>query len=406
MQPKGLHKNIYRLYSLSKELELTEKYEKLYRDKINLYEQCRDEDMSPSLRQELGVVSKATYHRMKKVLKDISRGIAPPSKRPKKLRKPMWTKADSDLVLKIRTENPTYGKEKICAILQRDHDFKFCATIVGKILKKLKEKGLIEESPSAWKTKKVRNFGNSYASPVKYLAYSQMEIGEYVQIDHMSVTINGIAVKYFQAWDRHSKYICGQVYTNATSACAAKFLEEAVAKCPFKIISVQTDGGSEFMGKFEEKCEELQIKLYILPPRRPDLNGGVERANRTFREEFFDRKDILANNIAELRQELEQVIEKYNKFRPHHMLKNLTPCEYLGLLRIFKESLKMPFSILKIKMICFCDYWFSGIFKIQEHYRYLMRKQKIKRKLKKLGTQEASIQLQTKVAVEKAVDNS
>ncbi|GHS93633.1 hypothetical protein AGMMS49949_06980 [Alphaproteobacteria bacterium] len=41
------------------------------------------------------------------------------------------------------------------------------------------------------------------------------------------------------------------------------------------------------MKEFEEACEELGISLYVLPPRWPDPNGGVERGNRTFREEFY-----------------------------------------------------------------------------------------------------------------------
>jgi hypothetical protein len=38
-----------------------------------------------------------------------------------------------------------------------------------------------------------------------------MVIGERVQIDHMTVTKNGISFKHFQAWERKSKTIfaCG-----------------------------------------------------------------------------------------------------------------------------------------------------------------------------------------------------
>ncbi|MDR0632010.1 MAG: hypothetical protein LBF54_02115 [Holosporaceae bacterium] len=46
-------------------------------------------------------------------MKDLQKGIAPPSKHPKKVSQPLWNKADSDLVLAIRRANPTYGKAKI-----------------------------------------------------------------------------------------------------------------------------------------------------------------------------------------------------------------------------------------------------------------------------------------------------
>jgi transposase InsO family protein len=67
----------------------------------------------------------------------------------------------------------------------------------------------------------------------------------------------------------------------------------------------------------------------VLPPRRPDYNGGVERGNRTFREEFYNKNNLLANNITEMRSELEKALEKYNNYRPHAHLNGATPMEYI-----------------------------------------------------------------------------
>jgi len=39
---------------------------------------------------------------------------------------------------------------------------------------------------------------------------------------------------------------------------------------------------------FEEACREKEIKLFVLPPRSPKLNGYVERAHRTHLEEFYE----------------------------------------------------------------------------------------------------------------------
>jgi hypothetical protein len=43
------------------------------------------------------------------------------------------------------------------------------------------------------------------------------------------------------------------------------------------------------------------LPMIVLPPRRPDYNGGVERGNRTFREEFYSRSDVLANKRVKIR---------------------------------------------------------------------------------------------------------
>ena len=101
-----------------------------------------------------------------------------------------------------------------------------------------------------------------------------MVLGERVQIDHMTVTKNGITFKHFQAWDRNSKYMDAGAYSNATSKSAKKFLLSFVAKAPFPILSIQVDGGSEFMADFEEACAELFIPLIVLPPKKPEYNGG------------------------------------------------------------------------------------------------------------------------------------
>jgi len=57
---------------------------------------------------------------------------------------------------------------------------------------------------------------------------------------------------------------------------------------PFPIRAIQVDGGSEFEAVFEEACQRRNIKLFILPPRSPELNGYVERAHRTHSEEFYE----------------------------------------------------------------------------------------------------------------------
>ncbi|MDR2464500.1 MAG: hypothetical protein LBD36_02755, partial [Holosporales bacterium] len=41
------------------------------------------------------------------------------------------------------------------------------------------------------------------------------------------------------------------------------------------------------------------IPLVVLPPAKPKYNGGVERSNRIFKEEFYSRTDLLANTVTE-----------------------------------------------------------------------------------------------------------
>jgi putative transposase len=328
MQIKRLHKNIYRLYQYARTQECLDAYRAQYQEKVNRWEALAHEGVDQRIAQEILGFSRPTYYRMKKNLNNLDQGIAPPSKRPKSVNKRRWGEPQLQLVLKVRRENPTYGKEKIAVILKRDHAQTISESTVGRILNHLKDKGLIIKSASALRAKRKRKF-KGHAKPWGFKDYKTMEMGERVQIDHMTVTKNSTGFKHFQAWERKSKFIGAQVYSNAKSSSAKRFVMDLVRKAPFKILSIQVDGGSEFMDEFEEACAKLGIPLIVLPPKKPTYNGGVERGNRTFREEFYGRPDLLADSIGAMRYELSKAVQKYNSYRPHRNLKGFTPLQYI-----------------------------------------------------------------------------
>lgn len=328
MQIKSLHKNMYRLYAYSRTQECLEVYRKKYQDQVKLWEKLAAEGVSLQLKQEMIGISRATYYRHKKILNNLNKGIVPPSKKPKRLNKPRWGESEKQLVLQIRHQSPTYGKEKIAIILKRDFGKTISESTVGRILTHLKEKGLIAKSPSALRTKRKRVF-NKHAKSWEFKDYKIMKLGERVQIDHMTVTKNGVTLKHFQGWERKSKYLDARVYSNAKATSARRFLIDFVAQAPFAIDSIQVDGGSEFMAEFEGACATMKIPLIVLPPKKPEYNGGVERGNRTFREEFYNRNDLLEDSVRGMQAELTKAVTKYNTYRPHRSLKGLTPMQYI-----------------------------------------------------------------------------
>jgi putative transposase len=327
MQIIGLHKNIYNLSSYALSQEKLEKHRTKYERQVKHWKKLKSEGVSDSTCKEIIGVSRATYYRYKTHLAGLERGILPPSKKPKSLRKPHWGESEKQLVLRLRRENSTYGKAKIAVILRRDHGLTLSESTVGRILKCLMNKGLIQKSLSAPRQKRRRRF-KGYAQPWRY-GMKITKPGQMIQIDHMTVSKNGFSAKHFQAWDPLSKFIHAGLYSNAKSRTARKFLKELIQKTPFKIESIQVDGGSEFMKDFEEACAELRISLFVLPPKRPQYNGGVERGNRIFREEFYSQKDLFPNSVHGLRSHLSKSLEKYNSYRPHFSLKGLTPLQYI-----------------------------------------------------------------------------
>ena len=324
MQIKYLHKNIYKLNRYFSRHLSEKKLHTPYHEKVDRWQLLRKEGVSESICQNILGISRCTYYRYRARIKENQPILY--SKCPKRLRKRQWTENDFQQVLMIRRQNPTYGKEKIHRILVRDFQFKWSQSTVGRILKVIKERHLVTLSLSAPRKKKKRNF-KKHAKPWIY-GLAPKKPGQMVQIDHMTVSKNQIYAKHFNAWDPLSKFIHGKLYHRATSRSAKQFLLELIDKTPFKIESIQVDGGSEFMDEFEMASQELGITLYVLPPKRPQYNGGVERSNRIFREEFYSQPS-LANSIVDLNHELKKALNKYNHYRPHHHLNLYTPMEYL-----------------------------------------------------------------------------
>lgn len=329
MQIKGLHRNVYKLYGYARTQECLDAHRRFHEERVAGWRSLKREGVSDATCRSVTGVSRSSYHRSQAALRRLAAGKAPPSKARRRQNKRCWGEAEMQLVLSVRRANPTYGKTKIAVILARDHGRTLSASTVGRILAHLMAKGLIAKSLSAVRAKRSRNFRKGHAKPWTYKDYASIALGERVQVDHMTVTKNGVVCKHFQAWERNSKFIHAQVYSHAKSTAAERFLRELVDAAPFPIVSIQVDGGSEFMAEFERACQDLSIPLIVLPPSRPKYNGGVERGNRTFKEEFYFQPSLTADSLGAIRYNLKAAVHKYNAFRPHAALMGDTPFQYL-----------------------------------------------------------------------------
>jgi len=310
--------------------EYIKKRQKQYKD----FERLKEAELDFNEIYNITGLSKSEYYRIRKKVKKFGwKSIEKQSTKPKRLRASKIPLKLKDLILKIRQENITYGKDKIKAILNRDFkhlNYQISSSSIGRVLNEFKKKGVISKyNPSSYKNKRKRTF-KSHAQRWKY-GQRANEFGELIQIDHMTTIKNGIKVKHFGAIDPTTRFMTSEVYSNATSSTAKRFLEEKVLKeFPFKIKSIQVDGGSEFMLHFENACKKLNIALYVLPPSSPKYNGNVERSNRIMKEEFYSRKDILSDTVGALKYDLKEFTNKYNTYRPHYSLGFLTPMEYFN----------------------------------------------------------------------------
>ena len=277
--------------------------------------------------QELGL-PRSTMFRWQKRLKGYGpRGVEARSRRPKRVRKPTWSLQLVEGVLRWREGYPRWGKEKLVVLL-RGEGWPVSPSTVGRILASLKRRGVLREPPRYRVSASKRRTMRPYALR-KPKDYSVRAEGELVQVDSLDLRpLPGVVLKQFTAVDSISRFGVVEVRTRATATTAVEFLKALQRRMPFPIRAIQVDGGSEFMAQFEEACEGAGIRLFVLPPRSPKLNGQVERVNRTCTEEFWEcyDGDLDLPTVQKALLAWEQV---YNTVRPHQSLAGRTPMQYL-----------------------------------------------------------------------------
>lgn len=257
------------------------------------------------------------------------------SRRPKELRSPLWSSTLVLAVKELRNQYPRWGKDKLIVLL-KEGGYKTSTSTVGRIIAYLKKKGDLVE-PKRRSISAKRKFKRPYAIR-KPRDYEISKPGDLVQVDTLDIRpLPGIALKQFTARDIVSKWDVIEARTRATAKTGKEFVDALQERMPFKVKAIQVDGGSEFYADFETACKERDIKLFVLPPKSPKLNGCVERANRTHTEEFYEVNEC-SWTIPELNKELSEWENIYNCIRPHQSLGYRTPLQFLKEIGIINNN--------------------------------------------------------------------
>lgn len=254
----------------------------------------------------------------------------PRSRRPQRVRVKTWTPALVQAVEQLRGDNPMWGKRKIAILLRRE-GFAISISTVGRIIAQLVARGAVVPVPILRRRPGQRRFRPLSHRHAKRLpkGLKPSKPGALVQIDTLYVNVRpDRAIKHFTAYDPVAKWTVGAVATRASSQSASALLDKLIAEAPFKIEGIQVDGGSEFRADFEDACQAKGLTLFVLPPKRPQLNGAVERAQSTWRYEFYACHD-LPSRLDKLQPLVDAFAHRFNHYRPHDALDGMTPAEYL-----------------------------------------------------------------------------
>jgi transposase InsO family protein len=246
---------------------------------------------------------------------------------PRRRRRPTWSPALAHAVRQLRDQYPRWGKDKLAVLLRRQ-GIQVSTSMVGRILTTLKARGVLKEPPRYAISARRRARPRPYALR-KPQDYPVREAGDLVQVDTLDVRPQpGLAFKQFTARDVISRWDVVEAYPTATARTAAGFLTILARRMPFPLKALQVDGGSEFAAAFEAACQQRGLRLFVLPPRSPKLNGRVERAQRTHTEEFYEVTPC-ARELAAVNRKLQAWERIYNTVRPHQALGYLTPQQFL-----------------------------------------------------------------------------
>jgi putative transposase len=305
--------------TISKGAALRLKWFDFYRGCGNIRLTCRHFAISPT-----------TFHKWRDrfdpydltTLEDLSR-------RPHRVRQAQTPPAIVEKIRILRERYPRWGKEKLAVVLRRE-GIRISGATVGRVMVKLRARGLLVEPENIRQAKLARKRRQlpRYAArkPRDFQAHAP---GDLIEIDTLHVRICPNEIRFqFGAVDIVSRFKAVRLYRRQTSTAGADFLHYLRKKFPFPIRAIQIDGGSEFKDQFEAACQTAKIPLYVNPPRCPELNGHIERANRTSREEFYEVQD-LELTVEGLNRQLDRYVYDFNYIRPHQALAYLTPFEYL-----------------------------------------------------------------------------
>ena len=237
---------------------------------------------------EVAKLPKSTYYDWRRRhRRDGLRGLVPRSSRPLTHPGRRWTHADARRVFAIRGEMRWCGKARLHWEHNLRHpDRSLSLAAVGRIVQwgvkagHINPEGIGEANPcSFWcegraKAKRKRDFSGGHAE-----RWRKEDRHKGIQMDHMTLTVDGRTFKEFRAVRPKTRRQHAKAFSRATAGTAKAFLAEALKRLGEQ--PVQVDGGSEFRADFEDECARRKLPLKVLPPHRPELNGIVERANRT-----------------------------------------------------------------------------------------------------------------------------
>lgn len=286
-------------------------------------------------KEAFGVDRKLIFVWKKRVTERRSiHGLIPDSTAPKRVRRSV---VDPKIVEYIRAQRefvPRMSKKKLKPLLDEHCKSNNLPTVseatIGRIISRnslfFYKQGRVYHNPaSKWAQDEAKKRKKKLR--VRY-APKPSNLG-YIQMDTVEKIIDGTRWYMYQAIDVKGKSALSLAYKHLNSQNTVDFFKKFQTLLPYKIHTVQTDNGKEFLKHFRDYLQKQNIKHIFIYPRMSKVQGVVERFNRTIQEDFIDPNLHLIYNQPEYHRKLAKYLIYYNCQRVHESLNNMTPTDYL-----------------------------------------------------------------------------
>lgn len=304
------------------------------RKKINWFlEAIRSGDVRGTCRR-LGVVPKTYYlwwNRFRRSGFKLE-ALEPKSQRPR--RSPSKTKPKAVRLIRHYRLEYHYGPERIQMYMKLNHGILIARSTIQRVIEREGLRLRRNKKPS------VNRHTRRYTLPVP--GSLQMDI------KYVPKKIHDEQYFVYNAIDDCTRWRISKLYRKIGITEACDFLRYVHQAAPFSVRSVQLDNDRAFTYRLTPNCfdkrhplssraEELGIQLKFIPPGEKELQGKVERLNRTDEDEFFWK--IPYHSFALLEKNLNDWAFEYNHYRRHKSLGWKTPAEALQSVLIHQAPL-------------------------------------------------------------------
>ncbi|MCP4960935.1 MAG: transposase family protein, partial [Actinomycetia bacterium] len=212
------------------------------------------------------------------------------------------------LVLRLDTENPTWGYRRIHGELRRlGHGL--AASTVWKILRDAGREPTPDRTGPSW-SEFIHNQAHAVLAT------------DFFCVD--TVTLRRLHVLFFIEIDTRRVHLAG-ITTNPTGPWTAQAARNLTMTYQRAIRLLIRDGAGQYTRVFDSVFVALGAEAIKTPPGAPQANAFAERWVRTVRHELLDR--TLIWNHRQLRRLLEDFVEHYNGHRPHRSLNQQAPTD-------------------------------------------------------------------------------